>query len=97
MEIKLDHAETTDAMAFYLKEKYNLGNNGEEVSIDIVKQPKTSMITTTISLIPPSDEKKPIQPLSKLDVEESVVEEVEAVSKHKETSDAVNNIFSQTS
>ena len=49
MKIELDNTETTDAMAFYLAERYNLRGNA---SIDVVKQPKTGFITTTITLIP---------------------------------------------
>jgi len=49
MKIELDNSETEEAMAFYLSRKYNL--NGD-ASVDIVKQPKTGLLTTTITLTP---------------------------------------------
>jgi len=49
MDVVLTHEETNEAMAFYLQEKYNIGGNAV---VDIVKQPKTGNITTTVTFTP---------------------------------------------
>ena len=59
MKIELNNEETTAALSYYLQDKYGLGKNGETVSIDVVKTPKTGQITTFIDLTPPSIEKLP--------------------------------------
>ncbi len=66
MIVTLNNEETEEAMAFYLKEKYNLSG---DPSVDIVKQPKTGNLTTTISLTPVMD--KPPQSTATAQSEES--------------------------